>query len=189
MENGNPGRLRNGGHRTSFCSTGSYHEWTASEMAFKIAGSMAFKARLRPGSSGTARADHAWWKCLRRKSTLAQVFGDLHLSDRCQIQGTESRGGANVIRVEVPLAEMLLGMPPMCAAARRAVPAFSMHFSHYAEAPAFSCRGSDRGINRQGELASGPKITIPAGCKRTYELRSRQQQWRRKNSRRKQAAP
>jgi elongation factor G len=65
---------------------------------------------------------------------MPQVFGDLN-ARRCQIQGTESRGGANVIRVEVPLAAMF-GYATDVRSRTQGRASFSMHFSHYAEAPA-----------------------------------------------------
>jgi len=112
---------------------GSYHDVDSSEMAFKIAGSMAFKAAC-------AKAHPVLLEPIMKvevvtpEEYMAQVFGDLN-SRRCQIQGTESRGGANVIRVEVPLAEMF-GYATDVRSRTQGRASFSMHFSHYAEAPA-----------------------------------------------------
>jgi elongation factor G len=64
---------------------------------------------------------------------MAQVFGDLN-SRRSQIQGTETRGGANVIRVQVPLAEMF-GYATDLRSRTQGRASFTMHFSHYAQAP------------------------------------------------------
>ena len=111
---------------------GSYHDVDSSEMAFKIAGSMAFKAAC-------AKAHPVLLEPIMKvevvtpEDYMAQVFGDLN-SRRCQIQGTESRGGANVIRVEVPLAEMF-GYATDVRSRTQGRASFSMHFSHYAEAP------------------------------------------------------
>ncbi|MBZ5700165.1 MAG: elongation factor G [Acidobacteriia bacterium] len=112
---------------------GSYHEVDSSEMAFKIAGSMAFK-------EACGKAHPVLLEPIMRvevvtpEEYMPQVFGDLN-SRRCQIQGTESRGGANVIRVEVPLAEMF-GYATDVRSRTQGRASFTMHFSHYAEAPA-----------------------------------------------------
>ena len=111
---------------------GSSHDVDSSEMAFKIAGSMAFKAAC-------AKAKPVLLEPIMKvevvtpEEYMPQVFGDLN-SRRCQIQGTESRGGANVIRVEVPLAEMF-GYATDVRSRTQGRASFSMHFSHYAEAP------------------------------------------------------
>jgi elongation factor G len=111
---------------------GSYHDVDSSEMAFKIAGSMAFKAAC-------AKAHPVLLEPIMKvevvtpEEYMPQVFGDLN-ARRCQIQGTESRGGANVIRVEVPLAEMF-GYATDVRSRTQGRASFSMHFSHYAEAP------------------------------------------------------
>jgi elongation factor G len=111
---------------------GSYHDVDSSEMAFKIAGSMAFKAAC-------AKAHPVLLEPIMKvevvtpEEYMPQVFGDLN-ARRCQIQGTESRGGANVIRVEVPLAAMF-GYATDVRSRTQGRASFSMHFSHYAEAP------------------------------------------------------
>ena len=111
---------------------GSYHDVDSSEMAFKIAGSMAFKeacSKARP----VLLEPIMKVEVVTPEEYMPQVFGDLN-SRRCQIQGTESRGGANVIRVEVPLAEMF-GYATDVRSRTQGRASFSMHFSHYAEAP------------------------------------------------------
>src|SRR5947209_13740070 len=65
---------------------------------------------------------------------MPAVFGDLN-ARRSQIQGTENRAGSNVIRVEVPLAEMF-GYATDLRSRSQGRANFTMHFSHYAEAPA-----------------------------------------------------
>jgi elongation factor G len=111
---------------------GSYHDVDSSEMAFKIAGSMAFK-------EACGKAHPVLLEPIMRvevvtpEEYMPQVFGDLN-SRRCQIQGTESRGGANVIRVEVPLAEMF-GYATDVRSRTQGRASFTMHFSHYAETP------------------------------------------------------
>ena len=83
---------------------GSYHEVDSSEMAFKIAGSMAFKEACQ-------KADPVLLEPLMKVSVIAPddylgtVIGDLN-SRRGQIQGQESRPGATQIDALVPLANM-----------------------------------------------------------------------------------
>jgi elongation factor G len=111
---------------------GSYHDVDSSEMAFKIAGSMAFKEAC--GKAKPVLLEPIMKvEVVTPEEYMPQVFGDLN-SRRCQIQGTESRGGANVIRVEVPLAEMF-GYATDVRSRTQGRASFSMHFSHYAEAP------------------------------------------------------
>ena len=111
---------------------GSYHDVDSSEMAFKIAGSMAFKEAC--GKAHPVLLEPIMKvEVVTPEEYMPQVFGDLN-SRRCQIQGTESRGGANIIRVEVPLAEMF-GYATDVRSRTQGRASFSMHFSHYAEAP------------------------------------------------------
>ena len=64
---------------------------------------------------------------------MAAVFGDLN-ARRSAIQGTENRAGSNVIRVEVPLAQMF-GYATDLRSRTQGRATFTMHFSHYAELP------------------------------------------------------
>ena len=111
---------------------GSYHEVDSSEMAFKIAGSMAFKEACR-------RAQPRLLEPIMRievvvpEEYLSQVFGDLN-SRRAAVQGTENRLGSHVIRAEVPLAEMF-GYATDLRSRTQGRGSFSLHFSHYAQAP------------------------------------------------------
>jgi elongation factor G len=111
---------------------GSYHDVDSSEMAFKIAGSMAFKEACR-------RAHPKLLEPIMRievvvpEDYLSQVFGDLN-SRRASVQGTENRLGSHVIRSEVPLAEMF-GYATDLRSRTQGRGSFTMHFSHYAQAP------------------------------------------------------
>src|SRR6202158_3172689 len=104
---------------------GSSHDVDSSEMAFKIAGSMAFKEAC--GKAHPVLLEPVIKvEVVTPEEYMPQVFGDLN-SRRCQIQGTESRGGANVIRVEVPLAEMF-GYATDVRSRTQGRASFSMHF-------------------------------------------------------------
>src|SRR5690242_14936808 len=112
---------------------GSYHEVDSSEMAFKIAGSLAFK-------EACAKAQPVLLEPVMRvevvvpEEYMGDVFGDLN-SRRGHPLGMESRAGAQIIRCEVPLAEMF-GYATDLRSRTQGRGSFTMHFSHYAEAPA-----------------------------------------------------
>jgi elongation factor G len=112
---------------------GSYHDVDSSEMAFKIAGSMAFK-------EACSKAQPVLLEPVMRievvvpEEYMGEVFGDLN-SRRGHPLGMESRGGAQIIRCEVPLAEMF-GYATDLRSRTQGRGSFTMHFSHYAEAPA-----------------------------------------------------
>ena len=111
---------------------GSYHDVDSNEMAFKIAGSMAYK-------EACARAKAVLLEPIMKvevvvpEEYMAPVFGDLN-ARRSAIQGTENRAGVNVIRVEVPLAQMF-GYATDLRSRTQGRATFTMHFSHYAETP------------------------------------------------------
>src|SRR6202166_2722061 len=111
---------------------GSYHDVDSSEMAFKIAGSMAFK-------EACSKAQPVLLEPVMRvevvvpEEYMGDVFGDLN-SRRGHPLGMESRPGAQIIRCEVPLAEMF-GYATDLRSRTRGRGSFTMHFSHYAQAP------------------------------------------------------
>jgi len=112
---------------------GSYHEVDSSEMAFKIAGSMAFKEACR-------RAQPVLLEPVMRvevvvpEDYMGAVISDLN-SRRGRMHGRESRAGSDIIRAEVPLAEMF-GYATDLRSRTQGRASFTMHFSHYEEAPA-----------------------------------------------------
>ena len=112
---------------------GSYHDVDSSEMAFKIAGSIGFK-------EACTKARPVLLEPIMRvevttpEEYMAAVFGDLN-ARRSQIQGSETRAGAHVIRVQVPLSEMF-GYATDLRSRSQGRANFTMHFSHYAELPA-----------------------------------------------------
>jgi elongation factor G len=112
---------------------GSYHEVDSSEIAFKIAGSMGFRAACQ-------KADARLLEPLMRvevvvpEEYMGDVIGDLN-SRRGHIQGMESRAGSQIIRAQVPLAEMF-GYATELRSRTQGRASFSMHFSHYEEVPA-----------------------------------------------------
>jgi elongation factor G len=111
---------------------GSYHDVDSSEMAFKIAGSMALKEAARRANpvllepvmdvEVTTPADY-----------MGDVMGDLS-SRRGKISGMEERGGAQVIRATVPLSEMF-GYSTTLRSATQGRAVYSMQFAQYEEVP------------------------------------------------------
>src|SRR5437660_5232865 len=83
---------------------GSYHEVDSSEMAFKIAASMAFKEAAHKASPVILEPVMAV-EVVVPEEFSGPVFGDLN-GRRGRIQGMDSRAGAQVITATVPLAEM-----------------------------------------------------------------------------------
>jgi elongation factor G len=111
---------------------GSYHDVDSSEMAFKIAGSMAFKA-------GAVKADPIILEPVMKvevtvpEEYMGDVIGDIN-SRRGRIEGLEIRSGAQVVRGFVPLAEMF-GYATDLRSNTQGRGVHSMLFDHYEEVP------------------------------------------------------
>jgi elongation factor G len=111
---------------------GSYHEVDSSDMAFRIAASMAVK-------DAVDRADPAILEPMMRvevvmpEQFLGDVIGDLN-SRRGHIEGMESRGSSQVVGAFVPLAEMF-GYATDLRSMTQGRASYSMELSHYAEIP------------------------------------------------------
>ncbi len=111
---------------------GSYHEVDSSEMAFKIAGSMAAK-------DGVAKADPAILEPVMKvdvttpEEFMGDVIGNLN-SRRGHIDGIDEHGTSRVIRAGVPLAEMF-GYATELRSMTQGRATYSMEFSRYAEVP------------------------------------------------------
>src|SRR5260370_24826090 len=105
---------------------GSYHDVDSSEMAFKIAGSMAFKEACGKASPVLLEPIMKV-EVVTPEEYMPQVFGDLN-SRRCQIKGTQSRGGPDVIRGGGALAEMVRYATDVLSAPQRTA-ALTKHFS------------------------------------------------------------
>ena len=111
---------------------GSYHEVDSSELAFKIAGSMAFKKAagyadpvlLEPVMAVEVRTPEAY---------MGEVIGDLN-SRRGQIQAMEERSGVRVVKAVVPLSEMF-GYVGDLRSRTQGRADYSMQFDSYAQVP------------------------------------------------------
>ena len=111
---------------------GSYHEVDSSEMAFKMAGSMGFKAaigRARP----VALEPIMKVEVVGPAKSIGDVMGDLQ-SRRAQVQGMESRGDLGIVIAFVPLAEMF-GYATSLRSATQGRASYSMEFDHYNHVP------------------------------------------------------
>ena len=111
---------------------GSYHEVDSSEMAFKIAGSMAFKEGCR--KAGLTLLEPIMQVDVNvPEEYMGDVMGDLN-SRRGQIQGMEARQGAQNIAAFVPLSEMF-GYATELRSRTQGRGQYSMQPSHYVEVP------------------------------------------------------
>lgn len=111
---------------------GSYHDVDSSEMAFKIAGSMAFK-------SGALKADPVILEPIMKvdvvvpEEYMGDVIGDMN-SRRGRIEGMEARAGAQVVRGFVPLSEMF-GYATDLRSRTQGRGVYVMQFDHYEDVP------------------------------------------------------
>src|SRR5713226_6047380 len=102
---------------------GSYHEVDSSEIAFKIAGSLAFKEAVRKARP-----------VLLEPVMKVEVVGDLS-ARRGHIEGMEKRGSTQIIRATVPLAEMF-GYATDLRSCTQGRASYTMHFLRYEQTPA-----------------------------------------------------
>ncbi len=112
---------------------GSFHEVDSSEMAFKIAGSMAFK-------EGAKKADPVVLEPIMKvevvtpEDYMGDVVGDINRR-RGNLQGMDDSPSGKVIRAHIPLSEMF-GYATDLRSATQGRATYSMEFDHYQEAPA-----------------------------------------------------
>jgi len=112
---------------------GKYHEVDSSEMAFKVAGSMAFKEAARKADPALLEPMMAV-EVTTPEDYMGDVIGDLN-SRRGQIQAMEERSGARVVKAHVPLSEMF-GYVGDLRSKTQGRANYSMVFDSYAEVPA-----------------------------------------------------
>ncbi|APU12669.1 MULTISPECIES: elongation factor G [Actinoalloteichus] len=111
---------------------GAYHEVDSSEMAFKIAGSMAMKEAARKASPALLEPMMAV-EVTTPEDYMGDVIGDLN-SRRGHIQAMEERSGARVVKALVPLSEMF-GYVGDLRSKTQGRANYSMQFDSYAEVP------------------------------------------------------
>ena len=118
---------------------GSYHDVDSSEMAFKIAGSMAFKEATKKAKPVILEPVMSL-EIVTPEEYMGDVIGDLN-SRRGRILKIEKRGNAQVIKGQAPLAEMF-GYATDLRSKTQGRATYTMQFSHYNEVP----KGVSEGI-------------------------------------------
>jgi elongation factor G len=111
---------------------GAYHEVDSSELAFKIAGSMAFKQAAR-AAQPVLMEPMMLVEVTTPEENMGDVIGDLN-SRRGQIQAMEERAGNRIVRALVPLSEMF-GYVGDLRSKTQGRASYSMQFDSYAEVP------------------------------------------------------
>jgi elongation factor G len=111
---------------------GSYHEVDSNEMAFKIAGSLAFKDAARKAHPVLLEPMMSV-EVVVPEEYMGTIIGDLN-SRRGRIEGMEHRAGSQVIKANVPLSEMF-GYATQMRSSTQGRATYSMHFNRYEEAP------------------------------------------------------
>jgi elongation factor G len=112
---------------------GSYHDVDSSDMAFKIAGSMAFKNAANKAKPALLEPMMAV-EVVTPSDFMGDVMGDLN-SRRGHIDGMEPRGNAQVINATVPLSTMF-GYATDLRSTTQGRATYTMQFKHYAQVPA-----------------------------------------------------
>jgi elongation factor G len=111
---------------------GSYHDVDSSEMAFKVAGSMAFRNAMQRAKPKLLEPVMAV-EVVTPEEYLGDVMGDLN-GRRGRVEGLEPRGNAQAIRAHVPLAEMF-GYATDLRSTTQGRATFTMQFDRYEEVP------------------------------------------------------
>ncbi|WKZ56315.1 MAG: elongation factor G [Bdellovibrionota bacterium] len=111
---------------------GSFHEVDSSEIAFKIAGSMAVKDACKKAGMQLLEPIMAV-EVISPDEFISNVVGDLNRR-RARIMGMESRAGAQVVKAEVPLSEMF-GYSTDLRSSSQGRANFTMEYHHYASVP------------------------------------------------------
>src|SRR6185503_1755699 len=111
---------------------GSYHDVDSSEMSFKIAGRLAFKAAFEQ-SRPVLLEPIMTITVIVPDEFMGDVIGDLN-SRRGKVLGAETKGHAQIIRANVPMSEVLRYAPDLRSMTSGRGD-FSLEFSHYEEVP------------------------------------------------------
>ena len=111
---------------------GSYHEVDSSELAFKIAGSMAVKEAAKHARPVLLEPSMKV-EVVVPEEFMGAVTGDLH-ARRGRVESTEARLSSRIIQAKVPLSEMF-GYSTALRSMTQGRATYTMHFSHYEEAP------------------------------------------------------
>jgi elongation factor G len=111
---------------------GQYHDVDSSEMAFKVAGSMAFKEGLAE-CKPVLLEPYVALEVSVPDECMGDVMGDLN-QRRAKVEGMEQRGSGQCIKAKAPMNEVLRYQPDLTSITSGRG-SFEMHFSHYEQAP------------------------------------------------------
>ncbi len=111
---------------------GQYHDVDSSEMAFKVAGSMAFRDALENAKPALLEP-YVNLEVAVPDECMGDVMGDLN-SRRAKVEGMEQRGSSEVIKAKVPMAEVLRYAPDLTSMTSGRG-SFEIAFSHYEQTP------------------------------------------------------
>ncbi len=111
---------------------GSFHEVDSSEVAFKMAGSMGFQAAVKKATPILLEPIMSV-EVITPEENMGDVVGDLS-AKRGQVQEMTDRGGAKIVKAEVPLASMF-GYATSLRSMTQGRASYSMEFGSYAEVP------------------------------------------------------
>ena len=136
---------------------GSYHDVDSNEMAFKIAGSMAFKEAARKASPVLLEPVMAV-EVVTPEDYAGAIMGDLS-SRRGRIEGMEHRAGSQVIKAIVPLAEMF-GYATHMRSSTQGRAEYSMHFARYEEAPRSVSEEIIARVQGASEVTARPRFVV-----------------------------
>ena len=125
---------------------GSYHDVDSSEMAFKIAGSMALKKGVRQAKPVLLEPIMAV-EVVTPEDYMGDVIGDLS-SRRGRVEGMEQRGTSHVVRCQVPLAEMF-GYATDLRSRTQGRATYTMQFDSYQQVPGVDRRGNHQASTRR----------------------------------------
>jgi elongation factor G len=117
---------------------GSFHEVDSSEMAFKICGSMCVKEACRKSKMDLLEPIMSV-EVICPDDFISNIVGDLNRR-RARIMGMDPRAGAQVVRAEVPLAEMF-GYATDLRSSSQGRATFTMEYHHYEPVPAHIAEG------------------------------------------------
>jgi elongation factor G len=116
----------------AFLIDGSFHEVDSSELAFKMAGSIAFTDGLRKAKCKLMEPIMSI-EAIFPENYMGDVIGDLN-SRRCRIQDISQKGNTKVVKGHVPLGEMF-GYATAIRSLTQGRASYTMEPSHYAEVP------------------------------------------------------
>ncbi|MBA7552353.1 Elongation factor G [subsurface metagenome] len=111
---------------------GTYHDVDSSDIAFKVAASMAFKKGMKEAKS-TLLEPLMNIEVYTPEAYMGDIMGNLN-GRRGKVQGMEQRGNLRIIKAQVPMAEML-DFEPTLTSITGGRGSFIMEFSHYEEVP------------------------------------------------------